>query len=213
MSFLSEAAEYLFEGQLDEEEKRERIVLIKEIISLASKPGELSDNETIRFLYAKYKLDARLESDIFPAIDISAETEELFAEEIGQFHAVIQLGKIFEEIHVEFPKVISEESVTYLKSVFAEIKYRPGIIIRDSVPQSLVDSLTVFQIIFVDFTNKEAAEISLTNLKGSNSILDLPPIYLDFQFVYLEHRFQRMPVLVAELFGKLGIDVNFHYSY
>jgi hypothetical protein len=209
VSFLSKAAEHLFEGQLDAEVKKQRVELIQEITNLASKPGELDDRETIRFKYAKHKLDAVLKSDYFNDIDISPETEELFNEEIEQFHKLIELGKKYTKITIELPKVISEDSVAQLKSAFAGIKTFTSLTIRNSIPQSLVDSLRVFWKISIAFTNEEVAERTLFNLSRSNSILDLRYLVFDFQIVHHDQRLKQIPILLAEIFSKLGVDVNY----
>ncbi len=191
--------------------RRERQDLIQEIKALAVKPGELDDSETIRFKYAQHKLETVLKISAYTKTAILFKTEELFNEEIEQFHEVLQLGKEYYEITIELPKVISEDSVAHLKSAFADIKNRPWLVIRNSVPQSLVDSLTVFKSISITFTEEVAAEESLLNLNRSNSILDLPLLEFYFQFEHCDRHFKRIPILVAELFGNLRIDVIYPF--
>ncbi len=208
VSFLSYTAEYLFDGHLDADAKRQRAELIKEMTNLAIKSGELDGSEMIRFEYAKYKLDAILECGFFGHISISLKTDELFSEEIEQFHEVIRLGKKYSRINIKLPECISDESVIQLKSAFAEIKNRPRLFIRNSIPISLVNSLIAFNSISIAFTDDEVAKSTLVNLNSSNSILDLPYMDLHFLFHHCDQRFDQIPILVAALFGKLGIDVS-----
>jgi hypothetical protein len=121
VQFLSKAAEHLFDGQLDAETKNQRVKLIQEMTNLASKSGEPDDREAIRFKYAMHKLDALLKSKILHSITISAETEELFAAEIEQFHEVVRLRKKYSLIAIELPKGLSEESGTQLISALIEM--------------------------------------------------------------------------------------------
>jgi hypothetical protein len=209
VQFLSKAAEKLYEGKADAQVKRMGEELIREMTSLASKPVTIDDIEMIRLKYATHKLDAIIESKFFRDVTISRKTEELLNAEIEHFHEVIRLGKKYFDITIELPNVISEEAVTQLKSAFAAIKNRPRLVIRNSVPLSLIDSLTVFKSILIEFTDNEAIEKTLIHLNRSNSILDLPLLKLDFQKGSSQQRSKKIPILMAEFFGKLEIDVRF----
>ncbi len=70
VEFLSKATEQSLEENLCPEIKRQQEALSQEMTTLASKPGELNGRETIRFKYAKHRLDAVVKSEI----TISAET-------------------------------------------------------------------------------------------------------------------------------------------
>ncbi len=199
-------------SHLDATSQKRRLELIQEINDFASKPEDLDDSEKSRFKFAMHKLDALLESRHFNVITISPGAEEIFNEEIEQFSEVLQSGKKYKLITIEIPKVISEESVMQLKSLFAEIKNSPDLVLRNSIPPILIDSLTVFQQIQIGFTDNEVAERTLINLNRSNSLLDLPSLILYFE-ENCEWRSTQIPKLLAELFEKLATDVSCSFLY
>ncbi len=140
--FISKATPKLFEAKLAAEDEKQGVNLIQDMIFMARKSGKLGVEESIRFKYAKHKIDALLKSKLLYQITISPKTDQLFKLEMKQFQEVIQLGKKYSKIRIELPRDISDDLVTYLKSVLAQIKNTPKLVIRNSVPLGLVDSLT-----------------------------------------------------------------------
>ncbi len=96
-----------------------------------------------------------------------------------------------------------------LRSAFGDLKDKPALVIRNSVPRSLIESLLIaFRRIEVKFTNTEETEGTLINLRDSEAQSSLAELILDFRGLNCEWASGRIPLLAAEIFNKRGAAVH-----
>ncbi len=191
----------------DQKSKKEFDSMVEEIQRLRSKQSELDELEAIRLKYAQLKLESLLHSGAPPDIEISPSTDELLVEEIRLFHEVIRLGKVYNQVTIELPKNLTEQTLMLLKSALADFKHKPDLVIRGSVPQSLIESLFAFKRIEVRFTDKEETEKTLINLCDSEARVCRSRLILDFRLFDCEWASGRIPLLAAEICNKRGVNV------
>jgi hypothetical protein len=212
LALLEQAKKFSDEG-LDQKNKEEFYALIEEIEKLQSKRGELDEMQTIRLKYAYHKLETLFKSGMRLSLEISPSTDEILVEEIRLFREVVQSGKEYFDVTIEFPKDVTEETLMLLKSTFGDLNNKSILVIRNLVPRSLIESLIAFRQIKVEFTDTEETERTLINLRDSESLLGLAKLYLDFQWLNYETAFERIPLLAAEICNKRGVDVHILFSF